>query len=489
MTTSTLVRELYAPVPFAAPQVFGLHPDDQDTMNLLVRQWAHRLPRNLQRMHYFDAKNGLKDLAVSLPPELVDLLEVVSGWPAKAVYELANRIVLDGVRGPDLEDRDPLGLASIMDDNRFGIEFPQAVASMLSQSVSFISTTPGDTTVGEPEVLIQFHSALWSTGLWDRRSRSLRAGLVVNELDGMGLPIRFTLMLPGQTVVCSKGAGWFVDDAQATYLGPRVPIEMMPFRPTLERPFGRSRIDRPVMSLADRAMRAAARLEVHSELFSAIKLILLGAAEDAFQDRNGNPTPLWSFYMGRLNTLTKDEDGDLPKLEQIAAQSPEPHVAVQRQLAAEFSGHTGVPLGSLGIATDNPESAGAKQEARQDIIGDAEASHLVLTSALRRTAATALMLRDGLVEPPAELRDLQFRWRPPNRPTLASLADAGAKQVASVPMLADTEVGLELIGLDAGQIERVAVERRRASAGTVLDRVLAAREQANQTEATGDQQG
>lgn len=469
----------YPQLSFTAPQVAGLDGPTQGALNELVVQWARCMPRNIERMVYLDLKNKLKDLAVALPPSLVEQLGVVMGWPPKAVYELANRIVFERVATADETDRDPFGLMSMLEDNRFAIEFPQSVASSLAQSVAFVSSTPGVKAEGEPDVIIAFHSALWATGLWSRRTRSLRAGMIVNDVDAMGVPTRMTVMVPGETVVCVKGpsSSWYVEAVYRNHLASRIPMEALPFRPTLERPFGRSRIDRAVISVTDRAVRAASRLEVHSELFSAMKLILLGADESAFQGPNGEPVPLWSFYMGRLNALSKDEDGDLPKLEQISSQSPEPHIAVLRQLAAEFSGHTGVPLGSLGIATDNPESAGAKQEARQDIVGDAENQHIVYGAALKKTFENAVMLRDGLSTPPPEMRALQLKWRPPTRPTLSALADAGSKQVAALPELAESEVGLELLGLDAGQIERYLADKRRARAGERLQALAAVGQQ------------
>lgn len=440
------MRTLNYAIPFAAPRVIGLAEEDQAVLNELVTCWGRRRPRNYERLAYLDLKTKLKDLHAALPPEIVDQLDVVVGWPQKAVDELANRIVLDGFAG---KDQNPLGLGDLLEANRFDVEFPQAVTSALSQSLAFVTTTPDD----EKGALLQFHSALWATGLWNRRTRALSAGLVVIDADKLARPTRFLLLVPGEIVDCIAGNnGWYVENVTATGLGARIPMEPLPFRPTLERWAGRSRIDRGVMSITDRTMRAAARLEVHSELFSALKLILLGVGEDAFDKSK------WSFFVDRVNTLTKDEDGELPKLEKVSAESPEPHIAVMRQLAAEFSGHTGVPLGSLGIATDNPESAGAKQEARQDIVGHAEAQHLIFGAALKRAFGTALMIRDGLNEPPAELSKVRLSWRPPNRPTLAAQADAGAKQVQSVPDLAKTSVGLELVGLSPQQIERYQAE-------------------------------
>ncbi|HLU63429.1 MAG TPA: hypothetical protein VKY66_02765 [Protaetiibacter sp.] len=448
--------------------VYGLDSESHALLAACYEQWARCFPRNVERQLYLDMKNGLKDLEVALPPSLVDRLGVVSGWAPKAVYEVSNRVVFKGVHD------DPFGLGDLLHENRFEIELPQAIVSALSQSVAFVSTTPGDTSAGEPEVLFQFHSALWSTGVWDRRLRRLRAGLLVNDIDDQGVPLRMTLLVPGQTVSLVRSSEWYVEAVYDNPLRHRIPMEPLPYRPTLERPFGRSRIDRTVMSLIDRFVRSGSRLDVHAELFSAIKLILLGASQTTFQDNAGNTIPLWRWTMSRLNAIEKDEDGDVPKLEQVAAQSPEPILAYNRQLAAEFSGHTGVPLGSLGIATDNPESQGAKQEARQDIVADVEAQHVVFGAALERAFESALMLRDDTAVAP-DLRELKLAdsssWRSPQRPTLQAQGDYGAKVVSVAPDLMQTRVGYELLGLEPGQIDRHEAELRRARAASLVERL------------------
>jgi hypothetical protein len=55
--------------------------------------------------------------------------------------------------------------------------------------------------------------------------------------------------------------------------------------------------------------------------------------------------------------------------------------------------------------------------------------------------------------------------------TKSAQADAGMKLIAAVPWLADTEVGLELLGLDDQQIARAMSEKRRASVTTLLQRM------------------
>lgn len=449
-----------------SPQVIGLDHTSQGLLDEAWKQWSSKVPRNFERLLYLDGKNRLKDLQVAIPPQLRDRLEVVMGWAEKAVSEPANRTVWEGMQGDDGND-DPLGLAATLHANNFRVELPQGVRAALSYSCAFLSVTQGDVAAGEPSELLMFHSALWATGLWDRRRRALKAGFLINDVDALGQPTVFTLMLPLETVVCMKGPlSWYVERVVPNRIG-RVALEVMPWIPELDRPFGRSRIDRRVMSLVDRAVRAGARLDVHSELFSALKLILLGVDEQAFKDEQGNTVPLWSWYMGRFNTLSRDSDGEIPKLEQIRAESPEPHIASMRQLASEFSGHTGVPLSSLGVAQDNPESADAKSMAREDIVFAIEQGHAIFGHAMVRSFENVVMFRDGLTEPPAEAARIEMLWRRPDRASEAALADAGLKQVTAAG-LQGTKVGMQMIGMSQAQIRQAETELRQSRARELL---------------------
>jgi hypothetical protein len=456
---------------YGAPQVVGLDFSIQRVLDECWDQLLCKQPRNFERTVYLDGLNKLKDLAVSIPPQLVNSLNVVSGWAEKAVTEPANRTVFEGVLGAD-GNEDPFGLNEILFANRFASEFPQAVKSSMALSCSFLSVTPGDVQSGEPDALYMFHSAAHSTGLWDRRRRALKAGLVLNDVDDLGRPVMLTLLLPDVTLTAVKRSnGWFVEDSRANPLG-HVGLHLLPLAPDLDRPFGRARIDRRVMSLVDRAVRNGARLDVHSEMFSAMKLVLLGADERTFLDTAGNPIPLWNWSMSRLNAISRDEEGEIPELEQVRAESPEPHIATMRQLASEFSGHTGVPLGSLGIAQDNPESADAKNVAREDIVFLVEQQHTYYGDALLRAFSDAVTIRDGVAPSVADLMAVELQWRRPDRASRAAMADAGMKQVTTAG-LEGTRVAMELVGLSAGQIRRAEVDRQRGQVSTLVDSLRA----------------
>lgn len=463
-----MTQLLYVP---DAPQVTGLDHHTQNLFEQAWRQWQLKIPRNIERLVYLDGKNKLKDLKVSIPPELVDRLNVVSGWAEKAVSEPTNRTVWEGVVDENGND-DPLGIAQLLYANRFRVELRQGIRAAYSYSCSFASQTPGDTAAGEPEVINMFHSAMYATGIWDRRRRELSVGLLINEVDPLGRPLKLTIMLPYENVVCVKGpVTWYVESVLRSPVG-RVTLEVYPNNPELDRPFGRSRIDRRVMSIVDRAVRGGSRLDVHSEIFSAMKLFLLGVGEEAFLDDQGNTVPMWDFYLGRMNALGVNEEGDKPDIKSISAESPEPHIATLRQYASEFSGHTGVPLGSLGIAQDQPESADAKNVAREDMLFLVENQHEVLGQANRRSFENMVMIRDRTDVPPPEAATLEQIWRRPDRASQAALADAGYKQVEAAD-LKGTRVGMRMIGMSQALINQAESEKRRAGSAQLLEQIRA----------------
>jgi hypothetical protein len=84
----------------------------------------------------------------------------------------------------------------------------------------------------------------------------------------------------------------------------------------------------------------------------------------------------------------------------------------------------------------------------------------------------ALAMANGETEIPAGWATIDAKWRSPVYLSRAAQADAGMKQLSAVPWLADSEVGLELLGLDEQQIRRAMADKRRASGTTALTSIL-----------------
>lgn len=464
-------RAYYAPVP---TDVRGLAEDDAALMTRLIKQWQAKRARNALRRQYRDMQVNVAFLGASVPPYMRDQLDIVCGWPDKAVTSLASRCMWDGVTSPSGEE-DPLGAMSLLHENRFDLLVPELVDATLTYCCSFVVALPGDPAAGDPDVVVTGADALWATGLWDVRRRGLEAGLLVDSADDNGKPMSLLLLTSEHVTRLALGDRGWVAIARMDHSLGRVPMEPLPYRPALGRPFGRSRISREVMSITDRVVRAGFRTEVSSDLYAAPALLLLGADESMFQNAQGEKTPLWSWYMGRLKSLPKDEDGDKPDLQVIPQQSMEPFLAMKRALAAEFASATSLPISALGIVQDNPSSAEAIYAAKEDLVIEAQNTTRSIGYGLNRIVQDAICLRDGIpvTEMDDEVRNLTTRWRNPAMPSVVSQSDAVVKQISAIPELAQTDVALEELGYSAEQIVRIRSQIKRAQAGGVLDRLLA----------------
>ena len=464
-------RAYYAPVP---TDVRGLAEDDAALMGRLIKQWQAKRARNALRRQYRDMQVNVAFLGASVPPYMRDQLDIVCGWPDKAVTSLASRCMWDGVTSPSGEE-DPLGAMSLLHENRFDLLVPELVDATLTYCCSFVVALPGDPVAGDPDVVVTGADALWATGLWDVRRRGLEAGLLVDSADDNGKPTSVLLLTSEHVTRLALGDRGWVAVARMDHSLGRVPMEPLPYRPALGRPFGRSRISREVMSITDRVVRAGFRTEVSSDLYAAPALLLLGADETMFQNAQGDKVPLWSWYMGRLKSLPKDEDGDKPDLQVIPQQSMEPFLAMKRALAAEFASATSLPISALGIVQDNPSSAEAIYAAKEDLVIEAQNTTRSIGYGLNRIVQDAICLRDGIpvTEMDDEVRNLATRWRNPAMPSVVSQSDAVVKQISAIPELAQTDVALEELGYSAEQIVRIRSQIKRAQAGGVLDRLLA----------------
>lgn len=442
-----------------------------DVIRSLVATWRAKYGRNLIRSTYYDGKMPMKPTG-NIPPEAFRRIKAVLGWPEKAVSGLAERTIFDGFVTPG-QDQDPFGLSDVLDANRFDLELPQAIVSAFKHSCAFITTARGDVRSGEPAVQIMARSAEWSAALWDRRRRAVAAAVAITGLDQDGRPSSMDVYLPGLVLLCSRRAsGSWVAERRPMALQ-EVLVEPLTYDPQLDRPFGRSRITRAVMNITDHALTTIVRTEIASDFYAAPRMAALGVAEDAFQRGK------WQAAIDRWFAITRDEDGNLPSVQQFAQMTMQPLLDQYRLYASQFSGETGLPISSLGIVQDNPPSAEALYAAEKDLIVKARASTRVLGAALRQVARKTVMLRDGLDAPTPELRQIQTNWLNPAFTSPVTAADALVKLSTVFPWLGDTEVALEYAGFTNPEVTRLLADKRRAQGSANVAALIAAGQQAS----------
>lgn len=448
-------------------RISSLSDDETRTLNLLIEQLDERTPRNLRRASYYDGKRAVRQVGNIIPPQY-ESLALALGWTAKGVDGLGRRCNIDRFIWPS-GDIDALGMQQLQDDNSLLSELAQARTDSLVNGVSFLVATRG---VGEdePTALVHARNALNATGEYSVRGRRLTSFLSVTSRKDMRIT-GFVLYLPNLTISAEQDAAnrWTVDRSEHSF---GVPVEPMVYKPSSERRMGRSRITRPAMSHQDAALRALMRLEAHMDIYAIPKMILLGASDDVFRNSDGTLKPAWQQVMGRVLGIPDDEDAPNPRAEykQVSPESPQPHLADLNALAKLEAREFDLPDQDFAL-TDmaNPTSEGSYVQGRDSLVAEAEGATDEWSIPIKRTITRALAMQNGLDAVPDAWKTVAPKWRNPLYLSKSAQADAGQKQIAAVPWLADTDVALELVGLDDQQIERALAQKRRQAGRTVLE--------------------
>lgn len=461
-------------------RVKGLSDSEHATLDALLAVFQSKVTRNDLRSRYYDSRQTVQHLGIAIPPQL-ESIDTVIGWPQKAVDDLEQRIDLEGFILPTTSWTD-FGLDLIWQQNRLALEASQAHTSALKYAVAFAAVTPGIT--GGPDVLVRCLSATSSAALWDHNRRRISAAFSALTFDN-GVMAEFIMFTEDAWITCESRNGVWVADVLPHGLG-RAPVVALPFKPSLERPFGKSRLSRAVMSITDRAVRSLLRMEVSAEFYSAPQRYVLGASEQSFVDASGRPRTGWEVTIGKLLALDLNDAEQNPEVGQFPQMTMQPHMDMVRSDAAIFAGETGIPVNSLGIIHDNPASEAAMQTAYLPLVKTAERASTAFGLGWVEVMQLAYMVREGTAEVPRELQGMRAKFRDPATSTRTEMANATTMFVNAFPWAVDSDVTLEMFGLDQVDIDRLVVERRRAGASSRIAQLVAA---ARSPEVTGSGDG
>lgn len=441
------------------PNSFSAVPDLEEGEAALIERHLNtiemRRPSNLMRERYYLGEDAIRDLGISIPPNMRDLKTVV-GWPSTAVDAVEERLDVDGWVIPGGSTADT-GVDEIVQQNRLNVTSGPARLDALIYGLTFFAVSHGDTEAGEPDVLITAEPPTRMTGTWDNRLGRLSDALSVAYRDDVASDV--SLFLPDQTIILhnDRSTGWEVVDVDDHKLG-RPTVVVMANRPRSRRMFGTSRISRAVRSLTDSAVRTLLGMEVAREFYSSPQRYALGASEKDFVDANGNPKSAWEVYLGRFLALDKDENGNLPKIGQLAASSPAPYIDSLKGLASLLAAEACLPASYLGFHTDNPPSGDGMRMLEARLVKVAERCQTVFGASETETLQLAVEMAGGSRESVAKLTPI---WRDASTPTRAASADAGTKLVGAGILQPDSEVTYEYVGLSETQREILRADARR----------------------------
>lgn len=451
---------------------------ESKAFHAMLRVIRKKRDRNQLRTSYFDSKKRLDKIGFSIPPHMRDF-EVAIGWAAKAVKVPSRRIRPDGFTLP----RASTLLAEVEEvfgENYFAAVERMAIEASLQHSVSFVFATPGDTSVGEPEIIVAARTALEATAEIDTRTNRVTKAL---ELVGRWEAL---LYLPGQTLRIQYVKDEWLVTAEYKGVGNIVSCTPYVWGRSLERPFGYSRITRPLMGYIDMGVRTMLRQETNAEFYGAPQRALLGAEEEHFTDAAGKRISPLDALIGGVWALpnTRDEEtGDLvkPQLQQLTQATFQPHGEMLKGIGLMVSSETSIPVGYLGIVHDNPSSADAIRANEADLVSVVEAELPSIGMSRVDLARNVLAVKYGEWTPvmEKELRGLAAHFMDPGTSSKYVQADAGLKFTQAFPD-GDPEVAMEMYGLDKAKIQRMnAYRAKKEGANKLASLVAAAKSSAN----------
>lgn len=206
--------------------------------------------------------------------------------------------------------------------------------------------------------------------------------------------------------------------------------------------------------------REILRCSLHSELYTSPAKYVLGVAnlskETAEQVKR-------LFKTNEIFVAERDENGQIPQIGQLNAQSMTAHTEIMQNLAKRMSAEASIPLNSLGIIHDNPSSAEALKASMEDLIQKCEKLNRTNAKTLKNIARLTLAVNtlqpvDNITE------DVDVCFKNPATVSMASIADAMTKQANVIPWIAETDVFLESLGYSDSQRARLKKEKAKAEA-------------------------
>ena len=246
-------------------------------------------------------------------------------------------------------------------------------------------------------------------------------------------------------------------------------MEPLIWNATSSKPFGRSRLKRPIRSLIDDYVRVVANAAIALEFDTTPQKYILGVTDEQYDTIVSDK---FRQYVGAIIAATTNPDtGEKPAFGQLAQGSLSPHVEKMRMTATQFAAATGLTVTDVGVVNDaNPTSSDAILAQSQTLVLLAQQLNTGNGDALRTIArmAQAIARKVTLDELTEEERNVMAHFRNPAMPSVAVTADAAIKIASARQEFAATDTFLEMIGFDQADIRRIRAQEQRVRGQQLL---------------------
>lgn len=403
---------------------------------------------------YFNANQNVVDLGISMPKNFRGLKPGV-GWASRAVNTLSDRINFDGFAN------DKVGINDLLDDTGAFTVFGKAKSDALIAGCAFIAVLPTEDSVK----LLPF-TAVEATGNIDQRTGLLDSGLAVlrwyqyDPADANARGWSKVGLVPQDYAVFTKDYTAYFINQQLAWITvnptKRPLLHVITHRQSADRPFGKSRISNTVRRIIDEVGRLKVRYEIAAEFYSTPQRYVNGLADGSVDNAT------LEAALGKIWTITKDEDGEKPEIGQLAQMSINQFSDQKKDLARDFCAETALTLRNLGYETANPTSAESLSAMSDDLLLEAQACQTEFGREFREIAISARMAIDKTDIIPSGLRAIEAAWKPVFQIDVASAGDAAYKLIQAMPELAGTTTLYRMLGMNVREAEELAEKSRNA---------------------------
>ncbi len=443
---------------------------DEETRQLqeLCNVYAYHQSKNAIKDKYYEGHVSLNDVNIGIAlPNGLRKLEVGCNWGQKAVDVLAARSMFDGFVA---SNGNASVLSRIIEDNRLIAEYSKACRDELKYGCVFV-TLSADKEIG---CKIKFHSPATAAALWDGEQGRISCGLAIidtmpdERYKDTWRPSLVNLYTDDAVIVLRAHGTQWTSERYPHKMG-RPLMEPLIWNATSDKPFGRSRLKKPIRTLIDDYIRIVANATIALEFDTTPQKYILGVTDDQY---DAIVSDKFKQYVGSvIAATTNPETGSNPTFGQLQQGSLSPHVEKMRMTATQFSAATGLTITDVGVVNDaNPTSSDAILAQSQTLVLMAGQLNTGNGDALKMIAcmAQAIARNVSLSELTDEERDIVAHFKNPAMPSVAVTADAAIKIASSRPEFASTDTFLEMIGFDQADIRRIKAQEQRVRGQQVL---------------------
>lgn len=460
-------------------RVNDLPEQELNRLQELAEIYNYHLAKNQLKDRYYDGQIPLSEVNLGLAlPKGMRGLEIDCSWGAKTVDVLAARSMFDGFVGTDGADLSELN--DIVRGNNLIAEYAKTCRDELKYGSTF-ATLSKDSRLG---CRIRFHSPETAAAKWSGEKGRIDCGFAI--IDTMPTDATGQTWIPSLVNYHTDDAVYVLQRQQSggDWTAVRYPhkmgrplMEAFVWNATSRKPFGRSRIKKPIRRLIQAYVRTLANATIGLEFSTAPQKYLLGITDEQY---DAVISQKFQQYVGSIIAATTNpETGEKPSFGQLGQGSISPHVEMMRVLATQFSAATGLSVTDTGIVNDaNPTSSDAILAQSQTLVAMAEQLNAGNGDSLRTIAMMALAVKNNVKpeELTEEQRGIVAHFKNPAMPSVAVTADAAIKIASSRQGFADTDVFLEMIGFDQADIRRIKAQETRARGLALIGEIKAEEE-------------